>query len=317
MTRHVTTAAKVEEYLAFRRGLGFRLKVEGGMLRQFARFADDARHHGPLTTELALRWATATTSADRLYGARRLEVVRCFARHLAATEPGTEIPPRGLLGRAHRRNTPHIYTDDEVARLMVAAGQLDSPGGLRSHTYRTLIGLLAAAGLRISEAMHLDRADVDLDQDRLVIRQTKFRKTRLVPVHPTTTSALREYAEVRDRAIPNPTCDRFFVSHRGTRLTISTVDHTFRKVCDRVVISRAARRPRLYDLRHTFACRRVETWYDAGIDLAKAVAALSVYLGHGKVTDTYWYLTATPDLLARAAARFEGFAQSVDGEVKP
>ena len=317
MTRHVTMAAKVEEYLTFRRGLGFRLKVEGGMLRQFAMFADGTRHRGPLTTELALRWATATTSTDRLYGARRLEVVRCFARHLAATEPGTEIPPRGLLGRAHRRTTPHIYTDDEVARLMVAARQLNPPGGLRSHTYCTLIGLLAAAGLRISEAMHMDREDVDLDQGRLIIRQTKFRKTRLVPLHATTTVALRAYAEVRDQAILNPMCDRFFVNRRGTPLTISTVDQTFRKLCDQVVVSRSDRRPRLHDLRHTFACRRVETWYDAGIDLATAVAALSVYLGHGKVTDTYWYLTATPDLLARAAARFEGFAPSVDGEVKP
>jgi integrase len=318
MNRPVTMVAKVGAYLSFRRGLGYQLRIEGRLLQQFARYADATGHHGPLTTDLALRWARATASTDRLYLARRLEVVRCFARHLAATEPGTEIPPRGLLGPAHRRPRPHIYSTAEVAALMAAAGRLEPPGGLRPDTYRTLIGLLAATGLRISEALRLDRRDVDLDRGILTVRATKFRKTRLVPMHPTAVAALRTYAGLRDRAVPAHQCDRFFVSNRGLGLPYWTIRTVFRKLCDGLRLTSPTRlRPRLHDLRHTFTCRRVEAWYDAGVDLAHAVAALSVYLGHAKVTDTYWYLTATPDLLARAAARFEGFARPVGGEVTP
>jgi integrase len=310
--------AKVEAYLSFRRGLGYQLRIEGRLLQQFARYADAAGHRGPLTTDLAVRWARATASTDRLYPARRLEVVRPFARHLTATEPGTEVPPRGLLGPAHRRPRPHIFAPAEVTALMAAAGRLGPPGGLRPETYRTLIGLLAAAGLRISEALHLERRDVDLDRGTLTVRQTKFRKTRLVPLHPTAADALRAYAGRRDRAVPPHRCDRFFTSDRGNGLPYSTVRTVFRKLCDGLRLTSSTRpRPRLHDLRHTFTCRRVEAWYDAGVDLAHAVAALSVYLGHAKVTDTYWYLTATPDLLARAAARFEGFAPPAGEEVTP
>jgi integrase len=199
---------------------------------------------------------------------------------------------------------------------MAAAGRLGPLDSLRPRTYQTLIGLLVATGLRISEALHLARVDADLRLGRLVIRETKFRKTRLVPLHLTATLALRAFAEVRDQAIPNPECDRFFLNDRGTPLAYSTVRHTFRKLCKQVGIRGSRRRPRLHDLRHTFACRRVERWSDSGVDLARAVPALSVYLGHAKVTDTYWYLTATPELLARAAGRFEGFTHISDG-VKP
>ena len=305
MNRHSSMAAKVKAYLAYRRGLGYELNIEGRMLGQFAAFADRRRHRGPLTTELALRWARATPSADRLYWARRLEVVRCLARHLAPTEPGTEIPVRGLLGPAHRRTAPHIYSDAEIAGLMTSACKLGPAGGLRPKTYRTLIGLLAATGLRISEALHLARRDADLDRGVLTIRMTKFRKTRLVPLHATATAALRTYAELRDRAWPNAGSDRFFVTDHGLHLPYSTVRTVFRKLCNDLRIAGNPRRPRMHDLRHTFACRRVEAWSDAGIDVTHSLAALSTYLGHAKVTDTYWYLTATPDLMARAAAKFE------------
>lgn len=314
MKRPVTMASKVEAYLSFRRSLGFRLKIEGGMLRQFAAFADSRGYRGPLTTELMLSWASATMSPDRMYAARRLEVVRCLARHLAATEPGTEIPARGLLGPAHRRTTPHIYTQAEVNSLIAMAGRLDPPGGLRPRTYQTLIGLLTATGLRISEALRLGRVDADLTQGLLIIRQTKFRKTRLVPLHATTSAALQTYVDARHRAVPMPVCDRFFIRESGAPLAYSTVRQTFRTLCDRAKVTGSRRPPRLHDFRHTFACRCVERWADARTDPASAVAALSVYLGHAKVTDTYWYLTATPDLLARAAGRFEGFAAASGGE---
>ncbi|CAN5547706.1 tyrosine-type recombinase/integrase [soil metagenome] len=307
MNRHSSMASKVKAYLAYRRGLGYELKIEGQMLGQFAAFADRRQHRGPHTTELALRWARATPSADRLYWARRLEVVRCLARHLAPTEPGTEIPLRGLLGPAHRRTAPHIYSDVEIAGLMTSACKLGPTGGLRPQTYRTLIGLLAATGLRNSEALHLARHDAELDRGLLTIRMTKFRKTRLVPLHATTTAALRTYSEFRDRSWPNARSDRFFVNDHGLPLPYSTVHTVFRKLCNDLCIASNPRRPRMHDLRHTFACRRVEAWSDAGVDVTHSLAALSTYLGHVKVTDTYWYITATPDLMARAAAKFEQY----------
>jgi integrase len=309
--------AKVRQYLAFRRGLGYKLRIEGYLLEQFARYADRTGHRGALTVDLALRWARLPHGADRLYLARRLEIVRCFARHLAAVEPATQIPARQLLGPAHRRTTPYIYSSAEVAALMAAAQQLTPAGGLRPHTYATLIGLLACAGLRISEALRLRRSDVDCERGVLTIWETKFGKSRIVPLHPTASHALSVYARERDRRIAHAQSEHFFVSAGGERLPYSTVRRVFRTLCVGLRINGLARQPRLHDLRHSFACRRVEQWYDAGIHLPHAVSALSVYLGHAKVSDTYWYLTATPDLMARAAARFESFTQSAEGEVLP
>lgn len=317
MTRFSPMSEKVEQYLQFRRGLGYKLRTEGRLLQQFAAFADVADHRGPLTTELAMRWARLPADGDRLYWARRLEVVRCFARHLAITEPNTQVPPRGLLGPAHRRTTPYIYSEAEVAALVAAARGLVPSGELRPWTYATLFGTLACTGLRISEALHLTRPDADLGRGVLKIRETKFRKTRWVPVHPTALAALQAYAAVRDRIIGDEPPDHFFVSGTGHPLPYSTVRTVFRKLCRSLGITgNGGRQPRLHDLRHTFACRCVERWYDASIDLNRAVAALSVYLGHAKVSDTYWYLTATPGLMARAATRFEAFApadQAVEG----
>ena len=192
---------------------------------------------------------------------------------------------------------------------MAAAGRLNESRGLRPRTYATLIGVLACTGLRISQALHLTRTDVDLGRGTLTIRETKFRKTRLVPLHPTAVKALQTYATARDRIIRPEQCDRFFVSDHGQPLPYSTVRYVFRRLCTALQITgKNRRRPRLHDLRHTFACRRVERWYDAGTNLDHSITALSVYLGHAKVSDTYWYLTATPELLARAAARFEALA---------
>lgn len=319
MTRPATMLEKVERYLKHRRGLGYQLRIEGGMLKQFAAFADANGHRGPLTTELTVQWAQRPSAGDRLYWARRLEVVRCFAKYLSVSEPDTEIPPRGFFGPAHRRTTPHVYTNAEVADLMAAACLLNPRGGLRSQTYATLIGMLACTGLRISEALRLTRSDADLEHGILKVRETKFRKSRFVPVHPTAVRALQNYASARDRISPSGKCDRFFVSDRGQPMPYSTVRTVFRSLCGGLKIaSRNRRQPRLHDLRHTFACRRVERWYDTGTNLEGLVAALSVYLGHAKVSDTYWYLTATPELLARAAARFEAFASGVtEGEVRP
>jgi integrase len=175
--------------------------------------------------------------------------------------------------------------------------------------------LLACTGLRISEALRLASVDVDLVRGVLRIRETKFRKTRLVPLHTSAVFALRAYAAKKTRLFAQPKSDRFFLSHQGKELPYSTVRHTFRKLCASVGITGAPRRtPRLHDIRHSFACRRVQQWYQGGIDLDHAISALSVYLGHVKVTDTYWYLTATPDLMALAGKRFESLVYGQDGE---
>ena len=304
-------SAKVGRYLEFRRGLGYQLKVEGTLLEPFGVFADTSGHRGPLTVELALKWAQSPKGCNRLYRARRLEIVRCFARYLAVTEPGTEVPGGKLLGPAHRRTTPHIYTTVELSALMGAARRLSPVDGLRPHTYATLLGLLACTGLRISETLRLVQDDVNFAQGVLKVRETKFGKTRLVPLHPTAVTALQAYAETRSRILKATASDRFFLSSRGLELPYSTVKGVFRRLCESLRITGAPRQhPRLHDLRHTFACRRIEEWYAGGTRLDHAISALSVYLGHAKVTDTYWYLTATPDLMAMAADRFESFAQA-------
>lgn len=308
-----TMGAHVEEYLALRRRLGFALRIEGEELGRFARFSDAAGHRGRLTTELAVRWATLPNS-DRLYHARRLDMVRRLARHLALFEPATEIPPEGMLGPSYRRRDAHIYSPNELAALFRATLQLGPTGGLRPHTYRTLFGLLACTGLRISEALRLSREHVDLQQGLLTIAEGKFHKSRLVPLHTTTTRALVEYADRRDRRHKFPLVDAFFVSERGTSLKYIKVITTFGRLRRQLgwKADHTGRLPRIHDLRHSFAVRRLLLWYEQDVDVNRQIAMLSTYLGHVKVSDTYWYLTAVPELLAVSAAKFERRATAND-----
>jgi integrase len=299
-------AKAVEDYLALRRGLGFELQRSAGILRGFARYLDQqgASH---VTTELALRWAKQPREAQPAWWASRLAVVRRFAQYLSASDPRTEIPPLGLLPFRYRRKPPYLYSDGEVRALVRAAARLASPRGLRAATYSTLIGLLAVSGLRISEAIGLDDRDVDLASGVLTIRRTKFGKSRLVPLHPSTTRALRRYVRLRDRLHRVKACASFFVGERGGRLTQWTVRWTFNR------LSRATglrgptdrRGPRLHDFRHRFAVKTLVQWYRRGVDVERQLPVLSTYLGHGHVTDTYWYLTAVPQLLRLAAERLE------------
>jgi integrase len=316
MDAPITTAAAVEEYLAVRRKLGFALHVEGQELDRFARFAEKVGHTGPITTELAVRWATLPADASRLYHARRLDLVRRLARHLAAFEPATEIPLEGLLGPSYGRREPHIYSEDEIAALLSMTTRLGPLGGLRPHTYTTLFGLLACTGLRISEALALSRRDVDLDAGIISIAAGKFHRSRLVPVHPTTVQALRAYSDRRDRYHRHPRSATFFVSEFGTSLKYPKVLATFVDLRRRLgwTTGRGARPPRIHDLRHTLVVRRILRWYQEGVDIDSKIASLSTYLGHVRVADTYWYLTAVPELLAVCAARFEQFANPTDPE---
>jgi len=236
-----------------------------------------------------------------------LGMVRRFAIWYSAIEPRTEIPPARLLPYHHRRKPPHIYTDEEIDRILRRTQQLPSSKGLRARTFTTLFGLLVAAGMRVNEVVGLDRSDVDLDRGILHIRRTKFRKSRYVPVHVTTVAALKQYAEIRDRLFPGPSTPAFFVSERGRRIPATTAQYNFAKVSQQVGLRMPAkyhgRGPRLHDLRHRFATRTLIQWYRAGLDVERELPKLSTYLGHVHVTDTYWYLEAVPELLQLATER--------------
>jgi integrase len=296
----------LEEYLAVRRALGFKLTEAGHVLPDFLSFLE-RQGSSHITTELALRWARQPVSVVPAYWAQRLGFVRGFARYHAATDPRTEIPPQGLLPDRYIRKPPYIYSHREIVRLIETASRLPSTTGLRPWTYSTLLGLLAVTGMRISEPIALDRQDVDLARGVLTIRRTKFGKSRLVPIHPSTQRALLSYARRRDRIHPRPKTPSFFVSDRGTRLTHWTVRWTFVRLSRQIGLRGSSDRfgPRLHDLRHRFAVQTLLGWYRAGAHVERHLPELATYLGHGHVTDTYWYLSAVPELLRLAAMRLE------------
>lgn len=308
----------VNAYLADRRQLGYELYIEGEELRRFAQYTDAIGHQGPITTELAVQWAKLPVHADPLYWARRLDMVRRLAKHLAMSEPNTEIPPKGLLGPSYRRPAPHIYSPYEIKALLQEAVRLGPPGGLRPQTYHTLFGLLACTGLRISEALRLTRSDVDLRNGILTVTQTKFHKSRLVPLHATTVKILRAYARRRDQYLPRTTATSFFLTEKGTPLKYHKTLLTFLQIRESLGWAEHPNPPRIHDLRHTFAVRTLLRWYEEGTPIGNKIVSLSTYLGHVKVSDTYWYLSAVPELLAAAASRFEMSLQiseeGVDGK---
>jgi integrase len=310
-------ATLVTEYLALRRGLGFDLHIQGWLLRDFARYADGLGHKGPITIDLVTRWATNSTTRSQIAIAQRLSVVRQFARHRVAYDPATEVPLAGYF-RGPCRKPPHIYSDAEIAQLLRAAARLRPRGGLRPRTYVTLFSLLACTGLRVSEARRLTTRDVDLDASLLVIRETKFRKSRLVPLHPSAVKALRQYAVFRDRYANGTRSEYFFRTDHAAALRKRAVETTFNTLRTRLhwTAQGRARRPRIHDLRHTFAVRRLLRWYEEGADVDQKILALSTYLGHAKVTDTYWYLSAIPELLAITARRFEQYARRAGEEIQ-
>ena len=306
MNARSTMRSKVEAYLSERREAGFELKIEGEQLARFARFTDDSGYRGAITISIASRWALASKHGRRLTAARRIEVLRGFARYCQSFELSTEIPPSRLFGPAHRRLTPHIFTDAEIRSLLQTALNLTPVGGLRGTTCATVFGLIAATGLRISEAAGLVRADVDLRQGCLQVRDGKFHKSRWVPLHRSAVQALRRYARQRDRDPLTGVSDAFFVFDYGRPASVSGLQYAF-EVLRRELRWRARgghRHPRIHDLRHTFISKRLERWYQDGADIERNILALSTYVGHAHVTDTYWYLTATPKLMAIAASRF-------------
>ena len=249
-------------------------------------------------------------SSNPAQAVRRLAAVRQFARHRALLDPATEVPPVGLLGRIPRRPPPHIYTEAEGAALLQQASRLRPEHGLRPATYVAYFALLVSTGLRLSEACLLTTNDVDLVNGVLVIRETKFRKSRLVPLHPSTTEALVRYADRRNGCRAAPRSEYFFRTERSPRLQRHGVEKTFAGIRQRLGWAGhgRTRQPRIHDLRHTFVTRRLLRWCQDGADVDRKILALATYLGHAKVTDTYWYCTAVPELLGSTSQRFERFA---------
>jgi integrase len=232
-----------------------------------------------------------------------MTAARGFARYLSGIDAGTEVPPLGLMPRRAPWCQPFIYSSADIGALLELAGRT-IVSLLRAATYQTLIGLLAASGLRIGEAIKLDRRDVDWVQGVLLIRESKFGKSRLVPLHPSSMTALEGYAQLRDQLQPRPGEPAFFVSLNRKRLLYAVVQLTFRQLINNAGIGAGApSTPRLHDFRHTFAVRTLLSWYRVGEDLQSKIPSLSTYLGHREPASTYWYLSAAPELLALAAAR--------------
>ena len=297
---------RLVDYLRIRRQLGFELKRAGRELTGFVAFLEQAGAER-ITSELALRWACQPGASER-YHSLRLGMVRGFAGYLATLDPQSEIPPGDLLPGRLKRITPYLYCEREITELMAAAGALTP--ALRGATYRTVIGLLAVTGIRIGEALALDREDVSLDDGVLRLRVAKQHKQRLVPLHETTTHALGEYARARDRVCPRPATAAFFLGTDGRRIcgSVSVFDKTFRTLIRKVEPQPGAERAhrRAHDLRHTFAVQTLLRWHQAGVDVERTMPLLSTYLGHIDPNSTFWYLHATPELMRPVARKLDG-----------
>ena len=292
------------DYLRLRNSLGHELAEYHRELPRFVAVLD-AAGLPTVTVAAALSWAQGPdVDPASSVAPRRMTIPRGFARYMAGIDARTEVPPPGLISGRRRWRPPFIYGPDDIAMLMAQARRLRQP--MPAATHETLIGLLAASGVRVGEAIRLDRGDIDWACGVLAIRESKFGKSRRVPVLESTLTALDRYARVRDQFCFRTTSSSFFVSMTGTRVIYRIVQQTFRRLCDSAGIGAdAASPPRIHDLRHSFAVRTLLDWYRSGADVEAQLPTLSTYLGHRDPRSTYWYLSAAPELLALAAQRLE------------
>ena len=294
----------VKAYLQERRALGFKLHESERLLSQFADYLE--KHKVTIITqELAVRWACLPDKCKPSYWAQRLSAVRLFARYYSAIDPHTEVLPQELLPFRSRRTAPYIYTEQQILGLIKASKKLASKTGLRASTFATLFGLLAVTGMRIGEIVGLDQEDVDLDKGVLLVKKTKLDRSRMIPLHPSALKALHRYVQHRDKVHPKPKTASFFVSEAGTRLTAWTVRWNFNKLSCQIGLRHPSDRsgPRIHDFRHTFAVHMMQNWYRQGKNVEKLLPQLGMFLGHRLLNCTYWYMTATPELLKLAATR--------------
>jgi len=292
----------LEDYLSVRRALGFKLQRAGMLLPGFVAYVES---HGStfITTELALQWAMQPDDAAPYWWAARLGLVRGFAKYVRGFDPRNEVPSAELIPYRKPRSTPYLYTDADIRALLEVCQRIRGPLG--AATYETLFGLLAATGMRVGEAIGLDRCDFKENEALLVVRHSKFNKSREVLLHSTTVEALRAYARKRNRVVGRRRSPSFFLSQAGTRLFSQNVWQTFARLRKWAGLPLRPRPPRIHDLRHSFAVHTLLRWYRAGVDVEPRIAALSTYLGHVSPSTTYWYLTAAPELMGLAAQRLE------------
>ncbi|VGO13404.1 Tyrosine recombinase XerD [Pontiella desulfatans] len=304
-----TLNRELERYLSIRRGLGYKLNTDERILRRFIEFMEqeEAAH---ISTGCFLRWKEAFGHANTQTWSRRLTVVRIFAQWMHGIDPRHEVPPQSLIPGHVRRSRPYIYSEEEIKMIVEAAAELPSRNGIRPLTYSTFFGLIAVTGMRISEAVSLNVADVDLENGVVAVRKGKLGKERLLPVSTDTAERLVAYAVERDR-LNESTPSAFFISDHGERLDACAARYNFAIVCQRVGLRpvqkffRHGRGPRIHDLRHTFAVRTMLNWYRDGKDPAQEMIKLVTYLGHEKPAHTYWYIEAAPELLELASRRAE------------
>lgn len=293
-------AQRANEYLQLRRALGFKLSHHGRVLPDLVAYLDEIGA-ATLTVDHAVTWASRPQGVQPICWSLRLGVVRGFARYLQAFDSATEVPPLGIWRANSRRPVPYLYSPDEVLRLLAAARQLQPE--LRAASHETLFGLLAVSGMRVGEALGLARDDIDLAEGVITVRCGKFNRSRLIPLHVSATSRLDAYARRRDQLYPQPKTQNFFVTHTGRRMSYGTVKRTFHELAVATGLRSESSRPRIHDLRHTFAVRTLVDLQRAGADVHAQLGTLSIYLGHVKPAGTYWYLSAAPELMELAAAR--------------
>ena len=294
----------IKKYLQERRALGFKLQDAGHLLFQFADYLEEHKTT-IITQELAMRWACISDKCQPKYWAQRLTTVRLFARYYSAIDPRTEVPAQGLLPFKNKRTIPYIYTEKQILRLIKAARTLYSKTGIRASTFVTLFSLLTVTGMRVGELVGLDREDVDLEEGVLLVKKAKLDRRRLIPVRPSTVKALQRYVRHRDKACPKTKTTSFFVSEAGTRLRAGTIRWNFNKLSCQIGLRHPSDSsgPRIHDMRHTFAVHMMQNWYRQGKSVEKLLPQLAMYLGHRNLNCTYWYMTATPELLKLAAER--------------
>jgi integrase/recombinase XerD len=293
----------VNQYLEVRRGLGYKLEREGRWLPDFVSFIERG-NVAHITAVLALEWATASSQASTRWWGTRLSAVRQFARFANGFDPRHEVPSTGLLpATARSRRVPYIYSNADIQCLMARARCLQ---GFKARTYATLFGLLYTTGMRVGEAIRLQHADLDWQQGMLTIHHAKFDKSRQIPLHSSTVMALRRYALCRKAAVPCPRDTNFLLSLAGTQLHYKNVHVTFMRLLRSTSLAaRRPERPRLHDLRHSFAIRTLTQWQQQGLEVEARLPALSTYLGHVNPSSTYWYLQATVEMLGPAAERLD------------
>jgi integrase len=312
---HSVFAERMSAYIQLRQALGFRSGEPAYFLDVFDRLLCEKNHTGPLTQELALEFACSNPKTSTNYRVGRYQAVRHFSEYLATFDPRTPRLDPKALERSKARIPRHIYTDEELQQILTEAGRVSKKNPVCGLTLHTMIGLAASTGLRISEVVRLDREDVDLNTGVLNVRDSKFNKSRLVPLHRTTLDVLHDYAAARDAAYPNCNAVAFFVNTTQHRCVRNTVQQLFAKVACRAGLrGSTGRGPTFHDLRHHFATKRLVLWYEAGVDVQAVLPVLATYMGHARYSDTAYYLTATAELMALASERYQRWLAGKEAE---